>query len=97
MRIIIELDHTAPAPSGERSGVEVTTAEAQASTERDAGRFAGVPGVDAPSAGEQVGAAAEGGPAEPVPAGAAPIIVDNPPMGSFTAEVGASVNGESSG
>jgi hypothetical protein len=97
MRIIIELDHTAPAPSGERSGVQVTTAEAQAPTARDAGRFAGVPGVEAPPTGEAVSAAPDGGSAEPVPAGAAPIIVDTPPIRPFTAEAGASVNGESSG
>ena len=95
MRIIIELDHTAPAPSGEQPGVHVTTAEAQAPVARDAGRFAGVPGVEATPTGEAVGALPEGG-AERVPAGPAPIIVDNLPVDRFSAAATASTNGEPS-
>lgn len=97
MRIIIELDQPARGPSGEEQGVQVVTAEAQV-TARDAGRFAGIPAVDPPSSGaSSLGdEPTEGESAEPIPAGAAPTIADNPPVRRFTSAETASANGESS-
>lgn len=95
MRIIIELDQPAPGPSAPEPGVQVMTAEAQA-TARDAGRFAGIPAVDTPPSGEALAAVrAEDEPAQPIPAGAAPTIVDSPPVRRFTSAATASANGES--
>lgn len=96
MRIIIELDQRAPGPSGPEPGVQVTTAEAEV-TARDAGPFAGIPAVDTASSGASLGdMPTEGESVQPIPAGAAPTIVDNPPVRRFTSAATASANGESS-
>lgn len=96
MRIIIELEQPAPGASGEEQGVQVTTSDAQA-TARDAGRFAGIPAVDPPQSGEAQGAVrAEDESEQPIPAGAAPTVVDNPPVRRFASAATASANGESS-